>query len=117
MINSTDSYTIAWKCWYDNGTTTSSEYNSVDHTLEELPEDGFQAMRLWYADGTGRYISGNDHYFFANHPAGTIFGQSNDSIQSILDRYPGVIIKLGKHIPDGLMQEINTLMINATIPV
>lgn len=117
MINNTDSYTIAWRAWYDNGTSAPLEYNSIQHTLYDLPEDGFQAMRLWYSDGTGRYISGNDYYFFANHTAGTIYGQTNDSYQSILDRYGEVIIKLGKHVPDGMMKDINDLMLNSRNPL
>ena len=117
MINSLDSYTIAWRAWYCDGGSNPAEYNSVQHTVYDLPEDGFQAMRLWFSDRTGRYISGSDYYFFANHAAGTIFGQSNESYQSILDRYGEVIIKLGKHVPDGMMQQINSLMINSTNPL
>ena len=117
MINNTDSFVIAWRVWYDNGTTSPSEYNSIQHNLETLPDDGFQAMRLWYSNGNGRFISGSDHYFFSNHEGGTIFGQSNDSYQSILDRYPGVVIKLGKHVPDGLMNQIDNMMINSINPL
>lgn len=116
MINSIDSYVVAWRCWYDNDTANPIEYNSVNNTLYDLPEDGFQAMRLWYFDGNGRFISGNDYYFFANHPAGTIYGQSNDSYDSIVQRYSEVIIKRGKHVPDSMINEINNLMINSTKP-
>lgn len=116
MINSTDSYVIAWRCWYDDGTATPSEYDSVNNTLYDLPEDGFQAMRLWYTDGNGRFITGNDHYFFASHPAGTIYGQSNDSYDSILQRYSEVIIKKGKHVPESMINDINNLMINSDKP-
>jgi hypothetical protein len=63
-------------------------------------------------------ISGNDYYFFAEHSAGLIFGQSNDSYESIVERYPNVTIKRGKHVPDGLINHImNDLMINAIKPI
>lgn len=113
-IKNTDEYIVAWRCWYDNGTKIPDEYNSIDHCWEKLPEDGFQAMRLWYADGTGRFISGNDFYFFDLHEAGLIVGQSNDF--DIKERYPNSIIKRGKHIPDILMKHINNLMQEAKIP-
>lgn len=113
----TDNYTIAWICWYDNGTVTPTEYKSTTHTLNDLPDDGFQAMRLWYIDGTGRYISGSDYYFFEDRPGGIIYGQSNDPIDEIRLRYPNAIIKRGKHVPDGLMAHINNLMLNSTIPL
>lgn len=116
MINSTDSYVTAWRCWYDNGTATPAEYNSVNNTLYDLPDDGFQAMRLWYSDGTGRFMSGNDYYFFANHEGGTIYGQSNDTYDSILQRYSEVIIKRGKHVPDSMINDIITTMHNAIKP-
>lgn len=116
MINSTDSYVIAWRCWYDNNTSTPVEYNSINHSLYDLPDDGFQAMRLWYSDDNGRFISGNDYYFFAYHPAGTIYGQSNDSYDSILQRYNEVIIKRGRHVPESMINNINNLMINSNKP-
>jgi hypothetical protein len=109
MVNNTDSFVVAWRCWY-NVSGTTVEYNSIQHDLNTIPDDGFQAMRLWYQNGNGRYLSGNDHYFFANQGDGVIFGQSNDSYQSILDRYPGVVIKLGKHVPDGVMHQIDQMM-------
>jgi hypothetical protein len=116
MIN-TDSFTTAWIAYYDNGTATPSIYNSVNHTLVDLPDDGFQAMRLWYHNGTGRYISGNDYYFFSEHPSGLIFGQTNDSYESIVERYPNAIIKRGKHTSEEMIHYINNLMITASKPI
>lgn len=110
----TDEYVVAWRCWYDNGTSIE-EYNSVQHCWETLPEDGFQAMRVWYNDGTGRHISGNDFYFLQEHPVGLIVGQSNDS--DIKVRYPNASIKRGKHCPDIMMRQINELMNNSTKPL
>jgi hypothetical protein len=117
MINNTDNFVTAWKCWYNDGTTTEiTEYDSVNNTLESLPSDGFQAMRLWYHNGRGRFMSGNDFYFFANHPLGTIYGHSNDTYADIEQRYPGVSIKRGKHVPDGIMEQINQLMVDSVAP-
>ena len=113
---SIDNYTIAWRAWYDEWTGQPVEYTSLNSTLDDLPEDGFQAMRLWYSNGNGRYISGNDYYFFVDSPSGLIFGQSNDSYQSIIDRYPNVVIKRGRHTSEQMSQDINTLMVNSTNP-
>lgn len=110
----TDEYVVAWRIWYDNGTSIE-EYNSVEHCWESIPEDGFQAMRIWYNDNTGRHISGNDFYFLQEHPAGLIVGQSNDL--DIKERYPKAIIKRGKHCPDKMMKEINDLMLSAKNPL
>ena len=116
-MDSTDSYTIAWRAWYYNTNSDVVEYTSVTTTLDDLPSDGFQSMRLWYSNNTGRYISGNDWYFFEEHPNGIIFGQSDDSYDSIVERYPNAIIKQGKHCPDGVMESINTAMIESTNPL
>lgn len=109
----TDNFIIAWRAWveieYD-----IIEYNSVDHCFENIPDDGFQAMRLWYSDGTGRYINGNDFYFMQEHPKGLIVGQSNDI--DVKERYPNAIIKRGKHIPDSLMKEVIELLIKSECP-
>lgn len=115
-MKSTDEYIISWRCWYNNGNGTV-EYNSLSTTLDELPNDGFQAMRVWYSDGTGRFISGNDYYFFMDTPEGLLFGQSNDSIESIIDRYPSATIKRGKHIADREINRISNLMTESVNPI
>lgn len=114
IMKNVDEYVIAWRCWYDNWINID-EYNSVEHCWEQLPDDGFQAMRIWYADGTGRHISGNDYYFLSEHPAGLIVGQSNDL--DIKERYPKAIIKRGRHCPDIMMKQINELMSQSTNPL
>ena len=114
----TDSFTTAWIAFYDDGTETPAVYNSVINTLNDLPDDGFQAMKLWYADGTSRNIAGNDYYFFVEHPSGLIFGQSNDTYESIVERYPNSLIKRGKHVSEQMISYImNDLMINAKKPI
>jgi hypothetical protein len=118
MIQNTDNYVKSWRCWYNDNSETITEYNSIDHNLVDLPNDGFQAMRLWYHNGYGRFISGHDFYFFAEHPSGTIFGGSgySDTPESITNRYDSVSIKSGKHTTDGIMIEINDLMISSVSP-
>ena len=74
-------------------------------------------MRLWYFNGNGRFMSGNDHYFFATHPSGTIYGHSNDSYTDIESRYDEVTIKRGKHTTDKMINDINDMMINSTSPI
>lgn len=116
MLN-TDSNTIAWKCWYANlADTDFTEYNSVDHTLDDLPETGFQAMRLWFANGTGRYINGNDNYFFVNTSNGLLFGQTDGSADSILQTHPDSLVKSGVTISDALMDTILETQISTTKP-
>lgn len=116
-INKTDSFVTSWRVWYNDLSPDIVEYNSVDHDFNNLPNDGFQAMRLWYSDGRTRFISGNDYYFFAYHPSGTIFGQTNDSYEDITLRYENVIIKRGKHTTDEIMIQINNLVNNSNNPL
>ena len=115
QIKNTDEYVIAWRAWMEVDFEIV-EYNSVENCWEDMPYDGFQAMRLWYNDGTcGKFISGNDFYFLWEHPKGLVFGQSNDL--DIAERYPGAIIKRGKHVPDNVIKEVNELMINSKTPL
>lgn len=116
-INKTDSFVAAWRVWYNDLSTGITEYNSVAHDFTNLPSDGFQAMRLWYVDGRTKFISGNDYYFFASHPSGTIYGQTNDSYNDIVARYPEVIITRGKYTTEEIMIQINDLMNNSTNPL
>lgn len=114
QIKNTDGYVIAWRAWYDNGTAIE-EFNSVEHCWEKLPDDGFQAMRVWYSDGTGRFISGNDFYFLDEHPVGLTVGQTNDL--DVKERYPKAFIKRGRHCPEKMMKEINELMTTSINPL
>lgn len=107
-IKNTDEYVIAWKCWYNDGTENIQEYNSMEHCLEKLPDDGFQAMKLFYSDGGSRIMNGHDFYFFCTHPSGLIFGATNN--ENDISRYENAFVKRGKHIPDGMMNQINLLM-------
>lgn len=116
MIN-TDSYTVAWKCWYViYGTIDVIEYNSLDHDLDELPDEGFQAMRLWYSDETGRFINGNDNYYFAESGGKIVFGQTDEDELSIKSEYPDAIIKTGSMVSNELMDTIHQTMIDSIIP-
>lgn len=116
-INKTDSFVVSWRVWYNNLSSEITEYNSINHDFNDLPDDGFQAMRLWYNNGQGRFISGNDFYFFASHPTGTIYGQTNDGSTDIISRYPEVIIKKGKYTTDEMMIQINEMMNNSSNPL
>lgn len=116
-MNSTDAYVISWRCWYNNLDNQVTEYTSINTTLENLPSDGFQGMKLFFADGTSKFINGSDYYFFYEHPSGIIFGQTNDSPQIIDSKYPGAVVKYGKYTTEGIMQNITNLMISATNPL
>jgi len=116
-MNNTDSYTISWRCWYNNLQSEIVEYTSLNSTLDNLPEDGFQAMRLWFADGNSKVISGNDYYFFYEHPTGIIYGQTNDTPETINSRYPGALIKKGRYTTESIINTINNTMMNSTNPL
>lgn len=107
----------SWRCWYNNLTPEIQRYDSCRHTIEDLPSDGFQAMRLWYNNGSGKFISGNDYYFFYQFDDEVIFGQTNDLPEKILERYPTAIIKRGKYTTERILNEIHTEMINSTDPL
>lgn len=111
----TDSHVIAWRAWYDVADATA-HYDSEHHTLEDLPDDGFQAMRLWYKDGTGRFISGNDYYFFYERPDGIVFAQTNETPEQILARYPQAVIKRGRYVPDAVSRMIEDEMAVSKTP-
>lgn len=112
-IPKSDGYVKSWRCWVEVGNDIK-EFNSIDNDWCGVPDDGFQAMRVWYTDGTSRMISGNDFYFIQVHSKGLIFGQTNDL--DVKQRYPGALIKRGKHIPDKLMKEVNEMMLSSVCP-
>lgn len=113
-IAKTDDYVTSWRAWVEVNNEIK-EYNSIDNCFCDIPNDSFQAMRLWYKDGGGRFISGHDYYFFCEHKNGVIFGQTNK--ESDLDKYENAIIKSGRHIPDGMMKEVDIRMNNSTNPL
>lgn len=106
----------SWRCWYNNLTPEILRYDSQNHTIEDLPDDGFQAMRIWFKNGNGKYVSGNDYYFFYQFGDEVIFGQTNDLPDKIIERYPNAVIKKGKYTTESILDKINKEMINSKDP-
>jgi hypothetical protein len=80
---------IGWRAWYE-----SAEYNSADHTFDDLPDDGLQQIQLFYDDGRKRNISGSDYYWITDNGEGTIFAQGQTPPDPA--RYPDAVIIMGK---------------------
>jgi hypothetical protein len=93
---------LGWVAWYSGNRTFHSDSTS----WEQLPNDGAIAFMLFFdavsPEGTlmRRIMINTDHYFLAMTPEGPIYGNSNDPIDTILQRYPGAQIKLGQFISD-----------------
>jgi len=89
---------IGWKAWVATqyGFT---RYNSLQHTWEDLPEDGILAVRTY--ESKGFRFAGADYYFMAPGPNDVIFGidydrRDADVREEILKRYPGAVVRRGK---------------------
>jgi hypothetical protein len=110
----TDGYIVGWKAWYD----VAGQPVGISHeqsTLEDLPEDGFQAMRISYAGGTSRFMSGSNTYFFAEHADGhLIFGQTDDTPSQVLLRYPHATVKRGRYVSDKMNAQIHRQLMEAS---
>ncbi len=90
-----DHSVIGWRAWYDGGRTFTSK------TTEwvNLPDDGMQAMVIYFATGNRTMESGNDFYFqVPGTPLTVIYGSESRSKSKadIRKRYPGAIVKLGR---------------------
>lgn len=76
-----------------------------DCKLSELPQFGFLGMILGFNDGTGRYISGNEYYFF---PDDDTYGQTNKP-EDILQLIPWV--KFGRITTETEMADVGKAMV------
>ena len=97
---------IAWRAWADlwNGQPLQ-EYASDVTDFEELPDDGLQGIIKFQDDGGKQVLSGYEWYFEVKHPSGVyIISGANDSADELRQRYPGIILKRGKHTTDEWIQ-------------
>jgi hypothetical protein len=92
---------VFWKAWYKDG----KAYGRHDCKPSALPQDGFLGMILGFDDGTGRYISGNEYYFF---PDDDTFGQT-DKTEDILRLISWV--KFGRTATETEMAQVNKAMV------
>lgn len=73
---------IGWRCWYnsvrDGGCETTTVYQSVEHTWNDLPPVGFQVMMIYYDNGHRRIVQGTDFYWrCTTRPDGICHGQKD----------------------------------------
>lgn len=107
-----------WRVWYDpwDGRPLQS-MNCGDNTWDEVPEDGIQGLLKFYEDGTKQVVSGFDWYFAVKHPSGPlVVSGNNDSPEDTLRRYPGAVLKRGKHTTEEWIHLTDTLMHGAPKP-
>lgn len=91
-----------WVCVYDDW---SGEFlktlDSSQVEFKNLPDDGIQGFMKFFIDGTKQIITGYDYYFYVKHPNGDyLISANNHCIEDNKRRYPGIIIKRGKHTTD-----------------
>ena len=85
---------LGWRVWYDQG----RGFNSRSTSWADLPDDGFQVLVEYYADGNRSMITGVSKIFEVVHQvSGEIFHGGNDQTDAeIAQRYPGAVIKNGR---------------------
>jgi hypothetical protein len=97
-----ETYVAGWRIWFDDGRV----YQSSTDKWEELPDDGVLVRMLYFTDGTKQIQCGNDFYYEAPHPQGTIYGAANEAFWDP-KRYPGAIVKRGRWAPDAYFKRIH----------
>jgi hypothetical protein len=110
-------YVIAWRCWYEDLSGNIVEYNSVTSTLNNLPTDGFQTMKLFFDDGTSGVMMGFDYFYFFSDQENVTFGLTNDLPETILSSYPNALIKNGKYISDETFNNLVGVMMSSVSPI
>jgi hypothetical protein len=108
---------IGWRMWFWDGSSVEGEtWEDAVSTAEQYPDDVL--VRMLYYEGGGTQIQqGMDYYFVAPHPSGEyVYGTSNDLPETIIDRYPGVIIQSGKWAPDDFYRKIVSEAVSTKTP-
>lgn len=105
MIEMPEKRCIAWLCAHDAWDGSPLQIvrlDSVDREgFDKLPDDGIQGFLKIFADGTKQNVSGYDWYFWVMHPSGEpLISGNNDSPEENRRRYPGCVLKRGKHTTD-----------------
>jgi hypothetical protein len=98
-----DKRIVAWAAWFVSDDWRLLRFNSDEHTIADLPQDGFLCARTRFADGTGENIGGNGWIVFMQTPAGLIFQATGDNAYPDLTRYPGAKFIKDKLAPSALL--------------
>ena len=90
---------------------------SWDQEFADLPDDGLQGFIKFFEDGTRAFVTGYDWYFWVNHPSGVgILSANNDDPEETRSRYPGAVLKRGKHTTDEWIHQLDNLLAQSPNP-
>lgn len=106
---------IKWRAWVED-LATQEGFTLHQGGLDEwadLPADGIICVMIYFSDnapsGTPlrRIAHGSDFYFmFIGHDGAWVIGDNSDTREEVTRRFPTAVIKRGKWISDGLMQDV-----------
>jgi hypothetical protein len=92
-------------------------FNSWDVAFRDLPDDGMQGLIKFYEDGTKQIVSGFDWYFAVQHPTGSwVISGNNHDPEETQQRYPGAILKRGKHTTDEWAHLVDSMLVAVEKP-
>lgn len=107
-----DKRVVAWRAWFVSldEPLRLLRFNSDEHGMADLPDDGFLMAKTRFADGTGENIGGNGWIVYQNTSAGLIFQATGDNVRPDPARYPGAKFIKDKLCPSALLHVANEEM-------
>lgn len=105
---------IRWICVYDSWDGLPLVVvKSEDCKFEDLPDDGIQGFIKYFKTGGRAFVTGFDWYFLVKHPSGqSILSGNNHDAEDNKQRYPGIILKRGKHTRDDWSSIVDKLLLD-----
>ena len=111
---------VAWRAWYADG----GVYQSEEMDWSDLPNDGVVYVTLFYKEttpdgqATRRFMVGEWYFRWVALDDSVVYGHTtcsklpngelvSESVESILERYPGAEVKRGKWVSDEMMERIH----------
>lgn len=100
-----DKRVVAWCAWFVSldEPLRLLRFNSEQHGMADLPEDGFLMAKTRFADGTGEHIGGNGWIVYQETPLGLIFQATGDNVKPDPARYPNAKFMKDKLCPSALL--------------
>lgn len=100
-----DKRVVSWAAWFISldEPLRILRFNSEDHGMDDLPEDGFLMARTKFADGMGENIGGGGWIVYQETSAGLIFQSTGDNTPPDPNRYPGAKFIKDKLAPSALL--------------